>query len=86
MTKQRRRTNSFSAAAGHSALKTKFEDIDAEEAIDYDEALHGPTDEDMARQNALEKMSTTSSADTMASVEEEPEDAAAAAAVTAVKK
>lgn len=65
MMKSRRRTNSSSAAAGHKIFKTKFEDIDPE-AIDYDETLHGPGEE-----NELEKMSTTSSAGTMASVEEE---------------
>merc|ERR1712070_1179397 len=32
---------SISLAAGHSALKTKFEAVD-EDAIEFDEALHGP--------------------------------------------
>ena len=55
-------------AAGHSALKTKFEAID-EDAIEFDEAVHGPRQEDM--DTHLEKMSSSSSADTMGSVEEE---------------
>lgn len=75
MNKMRRRTNSFSAAAGHSAIKTKFETID-DDAIEYDEYLHGPAAIDEATEHELEKMSTSSSAGTMASVEEE--DAAAA--------
>lgn len=63
--KPKRRSNSSSMAAGHSALKTKFEAIDDQEAIEYDEDIHGPGDAD------LEKMSTTSSsADT---IEEEGE-------------
>jgi len=66
-TKPRRRTNSFSAAAGHSPLKTKFEAIDPQEAVFYDEELHGPTAEDLR----LEKMMTASSTGTMGSVEEE---------------
>lgn len=66
MSRPKRRSNSSSAAAGHSALKTKFEDLDADAIVEYDEDLHGPTDDDK-----LEKMSTSSSADTMASVEEE---------------
>lgn len=71
MTKPRRRTNSSSAAAGHSAFKTKFESIDPE-AIDYDEAVHGPaTAADDHADHELEKMSSSSSAGTMASVEEE---------------
>lgn len=65
-TKPRRRTNSFSQAAGHNLLKTKFEAVDPE-VIEFDEEVHGPTDE----HNELEKMSTSSSADTMGSVEEE---------------
>ncbi|RMY45136.1 hypothetical protein D0863_16101 [Hortaea werneckii] len=44
--KPRRRSNSMSLAAGHSALKTKFEAVD-EDAIEFDEALHGPRDEDL---------------------------------------
>merc|ERR1711967_79343 len=79
--KPRRRSNSMSLAAGHSALKTKFEAVD-EDAIEFDEALHGPRDEDLV-DNHLEKMSTaSSSADTMGSIEEEM-DAAAAVANTA---
>lgn len=70
MNKQRRRTNSFSAAAGHSALKTKFEAADPE-AIEYEEEVHGPSIIDVADQPELEKMSTSSSADTLGSVEEE---------------
>jgi len=70
MAKPRRRTNSFSAAAGHSALKTKFEAIDPE-VIEYEENVHGPFTTDMADHNELEKMSTSSSADTMGSVDEE---------------
>lgn len=67
MMKARRRTNSSSAAAGHRPLKTKFEALDPE-VIEYEEDLHGPSAEDMAD---LEKMSTSSSADTLNSVEEE---------------
>lgn len=66
MMKTKRRSNSLSAAAGHSALKTKFESLDPE-VVEYDEDIHGPMDD----QHELEKMSTTSSADTMGSVEEE---------------
>lgn len=40
-TKPRRRTNSSTAAAGHSMLKTKFEAIDPE-VIEYEEDVHGP--------------------------------------------
>lgn len=69
MAKSRRRTNSSTQAAGHSGLKTKFEAIDPE-VIEYEEDVHGPSAEDMA-QHDLEKMSTSSSADTMGSVEEE---------------
>lgn len=70
MAKPRRRTNSFSAAAGHNALRTKFESMDPE-AIDYDEQVHGPSTVDDMAEHELEKMSTSSSAGTMASVEEE---------------
>merc|ERR1711977_381414 len=76
--KPRRRSNSMSLAAGHSALKTKFEAVD-EDAIEFDEALHGPRDEDLV-DNHLEKMSTASSSDTMGSIEEEMDAAAAATA------
>ena len=74
MSKTRRRTNSSTAAAGHSIFKTKFEAIDPE-VIEYEEDLHGPSPTDMADQGELEKMSTSSSADTMGSSVEE-EDAA----------
>lgn len=67
MVKPKRRSNSMSMAAGHSALKTKFEAIDPEAVVEYDEDIHGPDQHD------LEKMSTTSSADTTGSVEEEEE-------------
>jgi len=84
MTKPRRRTNSTSAAAGHSALKTKFEALDPQEAVFYDEDLHGPSEEDIMFAR-LEKMSSVSSsagssasADTMASVFEEEEEMAMA--------
>ncbi|KAI6806269.1 hypothetical protein KC332_g13868 [Hortaea werneckii] len=80
--KPRRRSNSMSLAAGHSALKTKFEAVD-EDAIEFDEALHGPRDEDLV-DNHLEKMSTaSSSADTMGSIEEEMDAAAANTAAVA---
>ncbi|KAK5688929.1 hypothetical protein LTS10_000909 [Elasticomyces elasticus] len=69
LVKPRRRTNSFSAAAGHSALKTKFEALDPE--VFYEEDVHGPMQGDVADGNELEKMSTTSSADTTGSVDEE---------------
>ena len=48
-------------------MKTKFETSDPEVMEEYDEAIHGPSEE----QNDLEKMSTSSSADTMGSVDEE---------------
>ena len=72
-TKTRRRTNSMSMAAGHSALKTKFEDLDPEAIVEYEEYIHGPSAAEMAEENELnlEKMSSSSSADTMASVEED---------------
>ena len=70
MAKPRRRTNSSTHAAGHSGLKTKFEAIDPE-VIEYEEEIHGPKPGEAADQQDLEKMSTSSSADTMGSVEEE---------------
>jgi hypothetical protein len=71
MAKPRRRTNSSTHAAGHSGLKTKFEAIDPE-VIEYEEEVHGPRPMDLAsEQQDLEKMSTSSSADTQGSVEEE---------------
>ncbi|KAK5134256.1 hypothetical protein LTR08_006800 [Meristemomyces frigidus] len=70
-TKTRRRTNSSSMAAGHSALKTKFEELDPEAVVEYEENVHGPSAAELADQNELEKMSTSSSADTMGSVDEE---------------
>ncbi|KAI7528363.1 hypothetical protein KC331_g15780 [Hortaea werneckii] len=83
--KPRRRSNSMSMAAGHSALKTKFEAVDDDVAIEFDEALHGPREEDMVDNN-LEKMSSSSSADTMGSIEEEMDGAASAAAAGGQKK
>ncbi|KAI7209830.1 hypothetical protein KC333_g8543 [Hortaea werneckii] len=83
--KPRRRSNSMSMAAGHSALKTKFEAVDDDVAIEFDEALHGPREEDMVDNN-LEKMSSSSSADTMGSIEEEMDGAAAATAAGAGQK
>ena len=68
MNKPRRRTNSSTQAAGHSGLKTKFEAIDPE-VIEYEEEVHGPKPGD--EQQDLEQMSTSSSADTMGSIEEE---------------
>ena len=65
MAKPKRRSNSSSMAAGHNIFKTKFEDTDPEALVEYDEDIHGPD------QHELEKMSTSSSADTMGSVEEE---------------
>lgn len=54
--KPKRRSNSTSAAAGHSNFsKTKFEMLDEDAMVEYDEDLHGPE---------LEKMSSSSSADT----------------------
>ena len=79
MTKTRRRTNSSTAAAGHNTIKTKFEALDPE-VIEYEEDVHGPSTAEAeaqahategADQHELEKMSTSSSADTMGSVEEE---------------
>ena len=75
MTKTRRRTNSSTQAAGHSGLKTKFEAIDPE-VIEYEEEVHGPTAEELAagaEPKDLEEMSSSSSADTMESVEENVE-------------
>ena len=70
MTKTRRRTNSSTQAAGHSVFKTKFEAIDPE-VIEYEEDIHGPAQaEEAADPKDLEEMSTSSSADTMESVEE----------------
>lgn len=69
MSKARRRTNSSTQAAGHSVLKTKFEAIDPE-VIEYEEDIHGPGPSDAADPNDLEEMSTSSSADTVESVEE----------------
>ena len=68
--KPRRRTNSSTQAAGHSVLKTKFEAIDPE-VIEYEEDIHGPRPSDVSEQQDLEHMSTSSSADTQTSVEEE---------------
>ena len=71
MAQPRRRTNSSTHAAGHSGLKTKFEAIDPE-VIEYEEEVHGPRPTDLTGdQQDLEKMSTSSSADTQGSVEEE---------------
>ncbi len=50
-------------------LKTKFEAIDPE-VIEYEEDIHGPA-EDNEKEGELEKMSTTSSAETMGSVDGE---------------
>lgn len=68
MNKQRRRTNSSTAAAGHNTFKTKFEALDPE-VIEYEEDIHGPGASDVADQSELEKMSTSSSG--MGSVEDE---------------
>jgi len=73
MTNPRRRTNSFSAAAGHNLYKSKFEAVDPEAVIEFDETLHGAAGmsaQEMA-DNELEKMSSSSSAGTVGSVEEE---------------
>ena len=73
MTNPRRRTNSFSAAAGHNLYKSKFEAIDPEAVIEFDERVHGAaamSAEEMA-DNELEKMTSSSSAGTIGSVEEE---------------
>lgn len=51
-------------------MKTKFESMDPE-AIEYDEHIHGPGMLDEVTEHELEKMSSSSSAGTMASVEEE---------------
>ena len=52
-------------------LKTKFEAIDPE-VIEYEEDIHGPAQSDAAeKHDDLEEMSTSSSADTLGSVEEE---------------
>ena len=69
LNKTRRRTNSSSQAAGHASFKTKFEAVDPE-VIEYEEELHGPSASDMVDQHELEKMSTSSSADTQASVDD----------------
>ncbi len=75
LNKTRRRTNSATHAAGHSGLKTKFEAIDPE-VIEYEEDVHGPGSTeavDAADPSDLEKMSASSSADTMSSGVEEDE-------------
>lgn len=70
MAKARRRTNSSTQAAGHSVLKTKFEAVDPE-VIEYEEEIHGPSATDAAAgPEDLEQMSTSSSTDTVDSVEE----------------
>jgi hypothetical protein len=70
-TNPRRRTNSFSAAAGHNLYKSKFEAVDPE-VIEFDEELHGaPILSAEDKENELEKMSTSSSAGTTGSIEEE---------------
>ena len=79
MSKPRRRSNSISQAAGHSALKTKFEAIDPE-VVEFEEDVHGPTAVELADQHELEKMSSSSSADTLGSVDEEDMGAAVAEA------
>jgi len=68
MTKPRRRSNSFSTAAGHvSMMKSKFETIEHEPV--FEEEIHGAgAYEDGAD---LEKETTLSSAGTSGSVEEE---------------
>ena len=57
-TKPRRRSNSFSAAPGHNVIKTKFEHIEPEPV--FEEELHGPSADDMAGYEELEKSSTGS--------------------------
>lgn len=70
-TNPRRRTNSFSAAAGHNLYKSKFEAVDPE-VIEFDEELHGaPILSAEDKENELEKMSTSSSTGTTGSIEEE---------------
>jgi len=70
-TNPRRRTNSFSAAAGHNLYKSKFEAVDPE-VIEFDEDLHGaPMLSAEDKENELEKMSSSSSAGTTGSIEEE---------------
>jgi hypothetical protein len=79
MTNPRRRTNSFSAAAGHNLYKSKFEAIDPEAVIEFDEGLHGVaglTAEERA-DNELEKMSSSSSAGTIGSTDSTEEEEAA---------
>ncbi|PSK34360.1 hypothetical protein B9Z65_8686 [Elsinoe australis] len=65
LTKPRRRSNSFSAAAGHNIFKTKFEAIEPEPV--FEEDIHGPEADDLA----LEEQSTHSSAGSGGSFEEE---------------
>ncbi|PNS14103.1 hypothetical protein CAC42_6616 [Sphaceloma murrayae] len=64
LTKPRRRSNSFSAAAGHNTFKTKFEAVEPEPV--FEEDIHGPEVDDLA----LEEQSTHSSAGS-GSVEDE---------------
>ncbi|KAK5110742.1 hypothetical protein LTR62_005619 [Meristemomyces frigidus] len=80
--KPRRRTNSSSQAPGHSALKTKFEALDPE-VIEYDEVFHGPAAAGGGDLAELEKMSTASSADTMAGSMDGEEEGVAATATAA---
>lgn len=63
----------MSVAAGHSALKTKYEAVDPE-VIEFEENLHGPSS---VAENELEKMDSASSAGTVDSVEEEMDGVAA---------
>lgn len=74
MAKPRRRSNSFSLAAGHSALKTKFETVEPEPV--FEEEIHGPSAADFGTPDMadsgydLEKASTGSSSG-MGSIDEE---------------
>lgn len=60
MMKPRRRSNSFSASAGHNMFKSKFEHVEQDPV--FEEELHGPTAEDYAD---LERASTGSSSGTV---------------------
>lgn len=64
----RRRSSVVSVTnPAYTALKTKFESADPNEVVEYDEYVHGPSEQDGAE---LEKMSTGSSAGTLEEEEE----------------
>ncbi|KAF2864010.1 hypothetical protein K470DRAFT_49651 [Piedraia hortae CBS 480.64] len=72
MNKTRRRSNSSSHASMMAALSTKFEAVDPEAIVEYEESIHGPLAEDLdspADTHHLEKVETSDSAITTESVD-----------------